>query len=103
MAKFTLQPVKIASDSEDENGVLVLADGRLVVVLSKLQAAFHGEDHGRWYIEAGFGRCDVSPPPPFENLPDALRWVAGRLGLADPDLTAAEVSFAGIPDGIEPN
>lgn len=81
MPRLTVQPVRIASSSEDESGVLVFIEGRLAAVLSLLEASYHREAQGRWFLEAGFGRCAVSPPAPHARLRDALRWIADQMNL----------------------
>ena len=81
MTELTLQPIPVATTSADEDGRLVLADGRLVAVLVRLADAVHEEAQGRWHLEAGFGQCMAAPPMPFADLPEALAWVAARLGL----------------------
>ena len=80
--RLTLQPARIATGS-DEAGVLVLAEGRIVAILVRLDAPFHGDAQGRWFLEVGFGRC-AGTPAPFERLSDGLLWIAQRL---DEDVT----------------
>jgi hypothetical protein len=70
-AHLTTQTARIATGSEDECGVLVLAGNRIVAILVRLDAPFHGDAQGRWFLEVGFGRC-VGTPAPFERLSDGL-------------------------------
>ncbi len=85
---ITLAPVRVGTDTADEDGRLVFAGDRLVAVLVRL-AEGHDEA-GHWYLEHGFGRLDVPLPPTFSDLHAAENWVAGRLGsLPDGDATPA--------------
>jgi hypothetical protein len=85
-----LQPARIATGS-DETGVLVLAEGRIVAILVRLDAPFHGNLRGRWFLEIGFGRC-AGTPEPFERLSDGLTWIARRL---DEEAAVSTNAFAG--------
>jgi hypothetical protein len=64
---LTLQPARVAT-GDDEEGMLVFADDRLVAVL------VHLSDENEiapsdWYLEAGFGRClDSLNHPTFPSL-----------------------------------
>jgi hypothetical protein len=60
---FTLQPTQVATIN-DEDGMLVFFDGRLVAVLVRLSDK-NEVAPGDWYLEAGFGRgLDGRPTPP---------------------------------------
>lgn len=69
------QPIKVATGSADEEGRLVLVDGRLVAVLVRLDDPAHGVTQGQWSLEAGFNGVDSVKPPLFANLPAAERWI----------------------------
>jgi hypothetical protein len=73
-----LQPVRVGTDSPDEEGQLVLADGRLVAVLVHLSDEYEA-DAGKWFLEAGFGRVDHPNAPKFDSLDEAQTWIARRL------------------------
>jgi len=75
---LSLRDISIDTGSDDREGLLVLNDGSLVAVLVRLSAT-HGPDAGRWYLEAGFGRCATAALPTFPDLDDAQRWIEGRL------------------------
>lgn len=79
MTALTLQSIRVGTASADEDGRLVLADGRLVAVLVRLDDPVHEEARGRWYLEAGFGRCAAAQPEPFADLEEAEAWVAARI------------------------
>lgn len=79
-AELRIQPVPLHTGSGDEDGGLVLADGRLVAVLVRLADRAHGELVGHWHLEAGFGPCAEAPPHPvFDSLDAAFAWVNGQL------------------------
>lgn len=75
------QPIKLATGSADEDGLLVLHDGKLVAVLVRLDDPNHGPAVGQWSLEAGFNGVDSVKPPLFANLQAAERWIG--LQLAD--------------------
>ncbi len=78
MTDITLQPIPVMTGSQDHEGRLVLVDGQLVAVLVHLSDEMHGEERGRWFLEAGFGRCDGHHPV-FESLDEAQTWVCRRI------------------------
>ena len=107
---FILQPVKVATGTDDESGVVVLLDGRMVAVLVKLAAECHGDMAGHWHVEAAFGPVGQTAST-FPQIAGALRWIAQRLGLAGAEvqleiaaigrgLSAAESSTGSEADGI---
>lgn len=74
-----VRPMRVGTGSADEEGRLVLADGRLVAVLVRLEDAAHSGLVGSWYLEAGFGACADARPPVFDTLDAARAWVRRRL------------------------
>jgi hypothetical protein len=76
-----LQPVQVATGSDDAESQLVFADGFLVAVLVHLSEQ-HGDEAGQWFLEAGFGPVDTATPPTFANLDEAQSWIEGRLAHA---------------------
>jgi hypothetical protein len=74
-----LQHVRVVTGGGDEDGCLVLADGRLVAVLVHLSAGFYEELAGRWYLEAGFGPLDGPEHPVFTDLEAAKAWIRRRM------------------------
>jgi len=79
---FVCRPILVDTDSPDEKGCLVLADGRLVAVL--VRVASTGIEQNRkelsgWQMEPGFGRCAVAVLPLFDTLGDAVAWVREQL------------------------
>jgi hypothetical protein len=75
---MSVQPGAIETGSADEEGCLVLADGRLVAVLVRLSDR-HGDMAGRSYLEHGFGRLDGPTHPTFSTVNEASDWIARRL------------------------
>ncbi len=75
---FTLEPVRVANDFDEEGMLVFNGHRRLVAVLAHLS-----EDNevapGQWYLEAGFGRSDGSSHPTFADLDLAQAWIAQRL------------------------
>ncbi|MBO1021127.1 hypothetical protein IPV08_14230 [Methylobacterium sp. SD274] len=69
-----LQPVRVATDSEDAEGLLVFARGNLVAVLVRLSDD-QSDDTGKWFLEAGFGSIYRSRPPVFYDLDKAQEWI----------------------------
>lgn len=88
--KTTAFSVRVNTRSADENGLLVLVDGRLAAVLVELQDGIHGDRVGQWCIEAMFGAAPGRLPPSFDSVGEAITFVAEQVG-AGP---------AGIPDEI---
>jgi hypothetical protein len=75
---LTTQPITIETGGPDEDGCLVLANGRLVAALIRLSDG-HAEMAGRWYLEHGFGPLDGPTHPTFSDLDSAQGWIARRL------------------------
>lgn len=73
-----LQPVRVRTASNDEDGRLVLANDVLVAVLVCLSAD-QGDLAGRWFLEAGFGDLRYPVPEAFSDLDAALAWIGDRL------------------------
>ena len=69
-----LQPVQVATRSDDTESQLVFSDDFLVAVLVRLSEQ-HEEDAGRWFLEAGFGPVDPLFPPLFADLDEAQGWI----------------------------
>ena len=79
ISRILLQPIRVATDSSDEDGRLVLVDGRLVAVLVHLQDSGHDELTGSWFLEAGFGPCATPACETFKSLNAAQIWIMDRL------------------------
>jgi hypothetical protein len=73
-----LQPVQVATGSDDSESYLVFSDGFLVAVLVRLSDQ-HEEEAGMWFLEAGFGLISGPEVPPFVNLDAAQAWIVQRL------------------------
>ncbi len=70
-----MQPIQVHTGSSDEEGRLVLVEGRLVAVLVRLTDRAHDVLVGTWFLEAGFGPCAATSPPVFQTLDAAQDWV----------------------------
>jgi hypothetical protein len=76
---FVLQPVRVATGSDEEGMLVFDANQRLIAVLT------HVSDEsevaaGQWYLEAGFGQLDGVQHPAFTDLEAAQDWIRSRLG-----------------------
>ena len=72
------QPVQVATGSDEAESRLVFDEGALVAVLVQL-SDLHGDDAGRWFLEAGFGRVDHPRPPTFADLDEAQAWITRQI------------------------
>ena len=75
-----LQPVQVATGSEDQESQLAFTDGFLVAVLVRL-SALHGADAGKWHLEAGFGRIHRVAAPTFADLDEAQAWIVDQFSV----------------------
>lgn len=76
-----LQPVHLATGSDDTEGQLVFVDGRLVAVLVHLSEQ-HDSEAGMWFLEVGFGGVNVPRPSPFTDLDVAQDWIIRQVARA---------------------
>lgn len=74
--KLELKPIELAED--DNEGRLVLHDGRLLAVLSCLSDQ-HAANAGQWFIECGFGPVSGAERY-FEDLAEAEAWFNAAIG-----------------------
>ena len=74
-----LQPVQVATGSEDQESQLVFREGFLVAILVRL-SDLHETDAGKWFLEAGFGRVTDISGPTFADIDEAQAWICARLG-----------------------
>lgn len=73
-----LQPVRVATGSDEEGMLVFTDDQRLVAVLTRLGDQ-HEELSGRWFLEANFGRLDGLHHLTFADLDAAQDWISERL------------------------
>ena len=76
-----LQPVQVATGSGDTESHLVLSEGFLVAVLTRLSDD-HEDRAGMWFLEEGFGRVDTVTRPTFDDFDAAQAWIERRLAAA---------------------
>jgi len=79
--ELLLRPLPVHTGSGDEDGQLVLANGRLVAVLVRLADAAHAGLLGAWFLEVGFGPCAQTAPPVFNDLDAAQDWIRQQLSI----------------------
>lgn len=77
--ELLIQPMRVATRSADEDGRLVLADGRLVAILVRLADAAHAGMAGSWFLEIGFGPCTTATHPVFRDLDAAQDWICRQV------------------------
>lgn len=78
-----LQPIQVETGSADQEGRLVMADGRLIAILVRLDDPEH-EAVGHWFLEVALGGLQGHNAPVFATLEEATRWLRHRLRDADP-------------------
>jgi hypothetical protein len=72
------QPVRVATHSDDGEGLLVLVNSELVAVLVRL-SEHHPDRAGEWFLEHGFGRLDGPEHAVFADLDAARAWIVQKL------------------------
>lgn len=70
--------LKVNTRSADEEGVLLLVDGRLTAILVRLADQVHEQEIGRWCVEALFGASGCLPHESFASLDEAAAFVTER-------------------------
>jgi hypothetical protein len=75
---LTLQPVRVATDFEDDGMLVFDTNQRLVAVLTHLSEN-NEVAPGQWYLEAGFGPLDGATRPAFPDLEAAQEWISRRI------------------------
>ncbi len=74
MPTVEFEPAQILLFGDDCHGQLVLINGRLAAVVTRLTAESYPEDvRGLWQLEAGFGPCGASARL-FGSLHDVKCW-----------------------------
>lgn len=77
---ISFQPMRVLIDGHDSEGNLVLVNGQLSAVVVRLDGAHHDPRHkGWWYLEAGFGKCNIGDAPLFRTPEEAGAWVGRTL------------------------
>ena len=75
MIEVTWQPIRVETGTSEEDGRLLLADGKLVAVLVRLSDEYpQTELHGQWFVEAGFGPM-LQRHEIFSTFEDAVAWI----------------------------
>jgi hypothetical protein len=68
-----LRPVRVATGSNDQEGILAFVNEQLVAVLVRL-SDLHHDLAGCWYLEAGFGIRDADLI--FRDLDSVRAWLS---------------------------
>ena len=76
--QVTSQLAKLATASADRSAWLVFVDGNLAAIMVRLDDVAHEKDRGSWFLEVGFGACEVMPPLVFKSMDAAEAWVLAR-------------------------
>ena len=79
MSRTSAYSLNIGTDSNDANAVILLVDGALVAVLVELSDESHGEDQGKWVIEATFGLHLGRLSDSFQSRECAAAWVSSNI------------------------
>lgn len=74
---ITFRPVEVALHPRRSEGLLVLCEGGLCAVLTRLDEEVDAP--GGWFVEAAFGALDDRQHPSFAELADVEAWVRERL------------------------
>lgn len=72
--------LRIRTDSEDSNAIMLLDEGELVAILVELADECHGEARGQWIIETTFGLSCGRRPGAFACATDAANWISEHIG-----------------------
>lgn len=79
LAAIELRPIPVRTGSHDREGRLALADGDLVAVFVRLDDEMHGEDRGRWFLEAAVRPFGQGAQPLFDSLDEVEAWCRSQL------------------------
>lgn len=96
-----MQAVRVGTESQDVAGQLVNVGDKLVAVLVRLDDPAHGaEERGCWYLEAGFGVCNVRTAPLFGDLGAARAWIGRRVAAGHARAMAASAAQGVLMSGF---
>ena len=73
------QATRVETGGLDEDGFLIFVDNALAAVVVRLEDQVHEHSRGRWFLEAGFGRCAMVGGTLFDTPEDAQQWVLQRV------------------------
>lgn len=79
MSRTSAYRLQIRTLSDDENAFLLLASGQLVAIIVELADEAHGDDRGKWIIEAIFGMNSSRVPDNFLTAAAAAGWVSAHI------------------------
>ena len=75
---IAFQPVRVETGSDDEEGMLVFLDDRLLAILVRLSSQ-HDSMSRSGFLEHGFGLLDGPQHPSFEDVAEVEDWIHRRL------------------------
>lgn len=75
----SFEAITLDTGDDDDRAVLVLRDGRLTAVLSRL-SAMHEELAGQWFVEAMFGPTLNAQQHVFADPDEFVSWLAEEGG-----------------------
>lgn len=82
MSCIVLRSILVDTCSDDEEGQLVMANGRLIGVAVRLAGEESGTLRGCWSLEAGFGPLELARPEPFASLEGLQTWADALVEIA---------------------
>lgn len=75
MSGMSAYKVRIGTHTADSTAIILLANGVLLGVLTELLDGCHGDDRGKWAIEAAFGIDEKAIPATFASASEAANWL----------------------------
>ena len=75
---ITLVPIAVHTGMEDQDGRLVLLDGKLAAVIVRLDDPEYGPLVGKWFLEACFATPHFRDAL-FDSPDEAAAWFAERM------------------------
>jgi hypothetical protein len=75
MIQITWQPIRVGGGSHDEEGRMVLVNGKLVAILVHLTGPYDNPElRNKWFVEVGFGPLSGKHEL-FSTWEEAEAWV----------------------------
>ncbi|HEX8483746.1 hypothetical protein [Sphingomonas sp.] len=74
MMSVSFQDITLDTGGTDERAVLVMRNGRLTAILSRL-GQMHEELAGQWFVETMFGASPNSQQHVFANPDEFVAWL----------------------------
>jgi hypothetical protein len=71
--------IRIRTDSEDGNALMLVDGGELVAILVELADECHGSARGKWIVEATFGLDPARRSGLFASADAAAGWISQEI------------------------